>query len=416
MTRRIPDLLSDYHETHLSLPETAFPTAQRTKELTMKKLGLGRRHGRRVSRGVLIAAVMALIMSITAGAAYLTLWDRARNDLGVQDRDVPEYTEYHVSSDETQVPVFSDEVMAQYAVEDANIDLISTFCSGNIVVTYLAISPVTPDMAEATREESQNELYYASWWYSFSDVVGTHKDCRSAAMDATQVEYDAETQTALIRLYMEGEVFGEATEMTLSLTWIEQTEEHAIFKHYGDVGIPITQSEALHTEMDIPVENTYLPSIPGKLTSVEVRAGDITATMEIPSFYEACELLGENAHYTIGDAYWNYHNAQTGQPMDTEFSELDAYVAYKRSWSSSFDSFSKDLTLVLRDGTTILVTQQDSIYAGWADPITDSDDTEYADYMAQTTIQHNFVFSVPLELIEVEAVVVDGVEYLLEAQ
>lgn len=369
----------------------------------------------RVSKFVLIAAIVAML-GIIAGAAWLTFWDHARYDMGVQDREVPEYTEYHVGFGETQETVFSDEVMAQYAVEDANIDLISAFCSGNKVAVYLAISPVTPDMAEATWEQSQKERYYAGWDCGFSDIVGTHKDRRSGAMDSTQVEYDAETQTALIRLDMEGEVFGEATEMTLSLTWTEQTEEHAVFKHYGDVCIPITQSEVINTEMDIPVENTYLPSIPGKLISVEVRAGYITAIMEIPSFYEVCEMLGENAHYTIGDAYWNYHHAQTGQPLDTEFSELDAYTAYKRSWTSSLSSFAKDMTLVLRDGNSILVTQQDSMYAGWVDPITDSDDTEYADYMAQTTILHNFVFSVPLELIEVEAVVVDGVEYLLEAQ
>lgn len=380
----------------------------------LEPLPIKSRHPK-VSKFVLIAAIVAML-GIAVGAAWLTFWDQARYDMGVQDREVPEYTEYHLDSGETQETVFSDEVMAQYAVEGANIDLISAFCSGNKVAVYLAISPVTPDMAEATWEESQRALYYASWDYGFSDVVGTHKDRRSGAMDSTQVEYDAETQTALIRLDMEGEVFGEATEMTLSLTWTEQTEEHATFKYYGDVCIPITQSEALQATLDVSIDNTYLPGIGGKLTSVEVRAGYITATMEIPSFFEVCELLGDNAHYTIGDAYWNYHNAQTGQPMDTEFSELDAYVAYKRSWSSSLSSFTKDLTLVLRDGNSTLVTELESMYAGWVDPITDSDDTEYADYMAQTTILHNFVLSVPLELTELEAVVVDGVEYLLEEQ
>lgn len=237
-------------------------------------------------------------------------------------------------------------------------------------------------------------------------------------MASTQIEYDVETQTALIRLDMEGEVFGEAEEMTLSLIWIRETSNasNAEFMYYGDVRVPITQSQCLYTSLNLSIENSFLPGLTGVLTAVEVRAGYISATLEIPSFYEACDILGENAHYIMGNAYWNFYRAQSGQELDTEFTELDAYVAYKRSWTVSFGQNTKDMTLLLQDGSTLVVAEQDSVYAGWSIPITDSDDDEVDDYMSETTHAYNYDLITPLELGQIKAVVMGGVEYPLEGR
>lgn len=414
MNRTIPDLLDDlYFE--LDIPECEPVSVQRIQELTLQKIKKSKVKRRPGPRWILIASIIALFSTITVGAAVYTLRDAARTDLGIQEKTINEYTEYSEETNGAEGTSFSDTVMEQYAVENAHIELVSAFCSGDQVTAYLAISPVTPEMAEASWYEVQKPADFAYWSYGFADVVGTDKECRSAVMDSRQIEYDPNNETALIRLDMKGEVFGEATEITLSLTWTRQDEYTAEFKYYGDVRMPVTQSKMLETNLNITLENTFLPGISGKLAGLEVRAGYVTAVMEIPSFYEACDILDENAHYIIGDAYWNYYRAQTGQELDTEFTELDAYVAYHRSWMVSFDELAKDMTLQLHDGSMVVIMEQDSMYAGWSIPVTDSDDDEFDDYMAENTMVLNYDLSTPLELIQVESILVGGDSYLLEA-
>lgn len=415
MINSIPDSLDDlYFE--LDIPVCENISVQRIQKLTSEKIRQSKHRCRLISKGILIAAIIALFSTITAGAAVYTLRDAARKDLGIQDNNIHEYTEYSDETDDPGTASFSDDVMKQYAVNNAQIELVSAFCSGDQITAYLAISPVSNEMAEASWYEMQKPADAAYWAYGFADIVGADKQRRCAAMDSRQIEYDPETKTALIRLDMEGEVFSETTEITLTLYWIKENGYSSEFKYYGDVSIPVTGSEAIGTELDIDFSNTFLPGFSGRLTTLEVRAGYITAVMEIPSFYEACGILGEDAHYIIGDAYWNYYRAQGGQELDNEFSKLDAYVAYKRSWDVSFAKFAKDMTLQLYDGSLLMVMDQESMYAGWSTPITDSDDDEVDDYMARKTLVLNYDFSTPLELGHVDSIFVDGTGYSLESR
>ena len=431
MTKQIPDLLNDYTDSHVSLPETPFPTAARTKELTMKKIKSSRRRSLgRFPRTAVIAAATISLLTLSVAAVGFTFWDRARNDLGITDQNIPEYTEYtsqslesfgvtitdtpsipeslsSVESTESAQTTILNDALTKYYVEDANITLISTLCTGNKLTTYLAISPVSEAMAEATLDENQG-LYTFAYW---SDNI---READNGSSDSTQIEYDAETQTALIRLDATCDVLAEISEVTLDVLWESQQNQEVDRKYYGAVRVPITQSSSLHTTTNIPLENAFLSGLSGTLASLEVYAGYVTATVEIPSFYEACEILGDNAHYIIGDAYWNYFNALNGQSLDENFTELDAYVAYKRAWSVTLSTFSTDMRLVFQDGTSIVVMEQDSMYAGWSPVITDSDDDTLTDEMTQTTMTEKYDLSTPLDLSQIKAIVIGGVEYPLE--
>lgn len=68
---KITDLMDTYHDTIVPLPETDLPTTQRTMDLTMSKINQNNKKKTRFPKGLLIAAVLVMIFSLTAGATYM---------------------------------------------------------------------------------------------------------------------------------------------------------------------------------------------------------------------------------------------------------------------------------------------------------------------------------------------------------
>lgn len=269
-------------------------------------------------------------------------------------------------------------------------------------------------MADQTWSENQGLYDMASWSFGLTNTVGTENQGRSWASLATQMEYDPDTETALVRLYMEGPVFEEATELTLSLTWWSQTVETNpvnTVRYYGNVTIPVTHSAALTASTDLSFENTFLPQFSGSITEVEIQAGYIAVTLERPSLQEACNTLGEDAWFLIGDAYENYYRGQQGLEPETEFTEPDADVYYRRSWNMSLSQFLSDATLTLQDGTTLVISQQESPYADWV-PMEIDHDIGY-DETTANTFYYQYVLSTPLDLSQIKSITIGSTEYPL---
>lgn len=416
---KITDLLNTYPENALSLPEVSVPSPERTKELTMNKIKSSRAKTRRFPRKALILAAALALFSLSAFATGFTLWERARQDLGLTDLDIPEYTEYSIDENAQPTEItFQDEeaenAMGKYVVPDAKIDLVSALCTGNQITAYVAISPVTQEMADQTWSEEQGLYDMASWSFGLTHTEGTENSLRSWGSLCTQMEYDPDTETALVRLYMEGPVFEEATELTLSLTWWSQTGETDpvnTVRYYGNVTIPVTPSAALTTSTDLSFKNTFLPQFTGSITEVEIQAGYIAVTLERPSLQDACDTLGEDAWFLIGDAYENYYRAQQGLEPETEFTELDADVYYRRSWNMSLDQVLSDASLMLQDGTTLVISQQGGPYAGWV-PMEIDHDIGY-DETTANTFYYQYVLSTPLDLSQIKSITIGGTEYPL---
>ena len=119
--------------------------------------------------------------------------------------------------------------------------------------------------------------------------------------------------------------------------------------------IPITPSEAVLFRTESEIENVYLTGETATLTEVSVGASNIALTYEVKLFQDLCDEYGGGVDgwFAIGDAYEGYYRELSGQARRTEYTELDAQVAYGRSWSASVNQLLETAYLTLTDGTEI---------------------------------------------------------------
>lgn len=403
---KITDMLDSYPEHTVPLPEVSAPSPERTKELTMNKIKASRKKSHRFPRKALMIAAVVALFSLSAFAAGFTLWERARQDLGLIDVDIPEYTEYSIDENDqpTEITFQNEEAenaMGQYVVPDAKIDLISTLCTGNEITAYLAISPVTQEMADLTWPEAQGLYDMADWSFGIANV-----DFPSLSYLCTQLEYDPDTETALVRLYMKAEGLAEATELTLSMSWWSQTGETDpvnTIRYYGDVTIPVTPSTGLATPVTMSLENSSLPQFSGSITNLEVQAGYISVTVEAPSFYDACATLGQDAFSTI------VHSNNGDSDSLEAATELDAATCYSRSWTTTVDQALSDATLTLQDGTSLTISQLENPNSCWRDTTENLD----VDYFETSTFLFQYDLSTPLDLSQIQSITIGGTQYPL---
>ena len=100
----------------------------------------------------------------------------------------------------------------------------------------------------------------------------------------------------------------------------------------------------------------------------------------------------------MGDAYWGYYDEAAGEARKTEYTELDAQVAYWRSWEVALrELLSADSYLTLQDGSTISLSDLQIISV--------EDDMEAGDYA------EDFELPTAVNLTEVESLTLGGVTY-----
>ena len=133
MKREIFDLLDHYQDDSISFTDATPLSPARIEELTMKRLKQNHsaRRPRRLTRGLLVAAVSTSLCCLTAFGVVLTLRGAARADMGISKEDpIEEWTEYDAP---TQTGTWSE----------PQATLVATMCSGNQLYAYIAASPVS---------------------------------------------------------------------------------------------------------------------------------------------------------------------------------------------------------------------------------------------------------------------------------
>lgn len=94
MDVKITDLLDDFEDGWLPLPAPKHPTHMQTERLVKQRLGVSRRW-MRPARKALLAAAISLLLALGVLAGALSLLQRSRIDLGVDNPDaIAEYSEY----------------------------------------------------------------------------------------------------------------------------------------------------------------------------------------------------------------------------------------------------------------------------------------------------------------------------------
>lgn len=396
---RITDLMDDYYDENISLPEAKTPTAERTRELTMQKLGMTAQKRRRVPLGVLIAAACVLALSITAGAVGYSLWDAARADVGLEaSAEIPEYREYQAEGS-NQAEMSRPEALpgnnVNY-VDGAKVELISTLCAGEDVTAYVTISPVSQEMADKSWEEAHELDIFTAWEATVDPETMDVGEGYSAG--AYQVEYDPETETALLRLEFHGKSFVQSEGFAVGMDWFYQAGDDYETRYYGAVRIPVTLSEEVVFHPDQTFENLFLSGETATLTEVSLGASYVSLTYQLPSFDAICDAYGQSACFIIGDAYEGYYAELSGEPRKTEYTELDALAYYGRSWSASLDRLMETAYVTLEDGTEISLNDLQG---------TDSTMLENGD----TTRTQTFQLSGALDISQIASVTVGGQTY-----
>lgn len=261
-------------------------------------------------RTIAIIAAAAAVLSISAIAATLSFRQAARADLGIGETNkIAEYTEY--APDE--VAAASQEVPPEWNSGE-KIALVSTLCSGDRMTAFLEVHGVTEEM-EAPLENGTD-----IW-----DIGSMENAC---SFDATQVSYDAETETALVRAEMLG-VTGDHVVLHLAYCVCDSEGQNPGGVLYGPIEIPVTESKALHAELLCPISGN---GIEAELQCVDVYAGNVRVLL-------------------------NTAPAEGKDPVLTQLDEL----------MNSPGSVMANAELNLADGTRIPLAEQERIYAAvWA--------------------------------------------------
>lgn len=387
---KITDLLDDYYDDSVNLPECSVPSDRAVLERTKMKLGITRKK-RRVPKGILIAAVLTLALSITAGAVGYTVWDAARKDAGLEDgQSIPEYTEYHDSNQ-----TISAETVENLA-DGTELKLVSTLGSGSDLSIYMTAAPVTQEQADRLSEENQGLNTFAMWEISVETDQKVEMD--GMICGAKLLEYDPETGTALICGSIHGDFLSEVTELTVTVDYFYQSDGKVDVTNYGSMTVPVTMSEELVFQPEVTLENAYVDAW-GTVAQVTVYASYISIRLNLERFNDWCSRTGDDAWFRMGDAFWGSDDEAAGEERRTEYTELDAWVAYRRSWERALRGLLlTDCCLTLKDGSVISLSDLQGIGGGDDDAL-------------EGTYTEDFELPAAVNLEEVESLTLDGVTY-----
>ena len=324
MNIRITDLLDDYVPDEFPFAEVSRPTARRTEQLVLQKLGVKRRNARPVRRVLLAAACMALLAAaVLAGALGLRQLSRA--DLGVTDPvSIPEYTEYEAAGD---------------AGAGGGVTLVSSFCAGTRLIAYAEVPNVTQEMAGTYR--AAWDTYGQSLW-----------SCRAKPYSvwAEQLSYDASSQTALVRIELDADEDLTAGELQIELCFdtLEDGPDAAEQGRtttgpvFAVLSVTVSPSKALRAAPELTVPSDSLGES-AVLQELVLDAGTLRVTLQAPALDAYLSAREDGAFETLVRSYFG---------ADTEAPDLlDAQVAYRRSWNAAVIDLFKDAALLFTDGT-----------------------------------------------------------------
>lgn len=322
-------------------------------------------------RALLIAAAVAAVGIVGAAAVSWSLRSAARADIGMET-PLPGWTEYEVEGEVETVPEAEprpaepqppkpERVEHEWRPElwQDTVTLDSVFCSGDMVVAFLRVGGISPEVAACLAMGPRESMETGGEPYQW-DIGGIDIPLDQLDQDhnvdlgpMTHVSYDEATETALVRVEFKN-VRG-LKEIPYSLSLINGLEQVA---NYETVVIPVTPSEGLQTAVDftLPRED-YRGDM--RAVSASVYASYVEVEFTFTPFSEIAEPdeLGEGEDIYHPDGSVENHARQARR----DFLES----LFKRT-EEALD----DAELIDREGNSIKITELDSAYShpysnGW---------------------------------------------------
>lgn len=315
MDVKITDLLDDFEDSWLPLSAPDRPTRAQTERLVMQRLGVSRRW-MRPARKALLAAAISLLLALGVLAGALSLLARSRIDLGVDNPDaIAEYTEY--------APAENGAAGAQ---------LLSSFCAGKRLIAYVSVPDVAAERNDAYR--TAMDTYGISLW-----------SCRAKPYSvwAEQLSYDEAEQTALLRVELRADEALAPGEVTLELCFDSQENGRESAGVLVDtVCVPIAPSASLQASPELALSSSFLEA-DAAVQTLALDAGTLRVTLQAPCLNDYLAARGDGALDALVKGYF-------GQDMEHP-TELDAQVAYRRSWNRALNEAFAAAAILYADGT-----------------------------------------------------------------
>lgn len=356
-------------------------------------------------RGILIAAALAAVLAITAGAVTLSLRDAARADLGIDDPEkIEEYTEYTAEDGPQSAP----SAPVEGYTPGGQVTLVSTLCSGGDMVAYLSV----PDCAAVEQEA------LGIWDIGEMDVyeAGAAEPLRvSISFNIGETGYDPEAGTTLVRLRVM-DLPETADHICARVIRRVENEERGIA--YDMAQIPVTESAGLRAVIGKTVPHPNLPEFQAQIQAVEVYADYVSVKVKTPSYDETLALLGDDGWERLEmlvfgervegapDAVYAYHslismmmNPYEHMTADPDSPQSPHYIL-------------EGAALNLADGTSLVLAEQERELAGlWAFA---DDSYGYGANTGEWTF--NCVLTNALDLGEIESITLGGETYPLTSE
>lgn len=315
MDVKITDLLDDFEDGWLPLPAPKHPTHTQTERLVKQRLGVSRRW-MRPARKALLAAAISLLLALGVLAGALSLLQRSRIDLGVDNPDaIAEYSEYDAAEQNT-----------------AGAQLLSSFCAGKRLIAYISVPDVTAEMNSAYR--TAMDTYGMSLW-----------SCRAKPYSvwAKQLSYDEAAQTALLRVELRADEPPALGEVMVELCFDSQENGRETTGALVDtVAVPIAPSASLQATPELTLSSSFLEA-DAAVQTLALDAGTLRVTLQASCLNDYLAARGEGALDALVKGYFG---------QDTEHpTELDAQVAYRRSWNRALNEAFTNAVILYTDGT-----------------------------------------------------------------
>ena len=160
---------------------------------------------------------------------------------------------------------------------------------------------------------------------------------------AEALTYDESLQTALLRVELYTYEALEPGEVTIELCFDSQENGHETAGEvFATVTVPVLPSEALQAAPELSVPSAFLEAS-AVIGSLTLDAGTLRLTLQAPTLDSYLNARGDGALDTLVKGYFG---------QDTENpTELDAQVAYRRSWNGALNELFADAALEFADGT-----------------------------------------------------------------
>lgn len=345
-----------------------------------------------ILHSALIAAVIAAAGCMTALAVTFSLRDSARMDMGIsKEATIPEWTEYEDIGTADTGPEAAEGMPAQAV-------LTATLCAGDRLCAYVEVSPVDPEVAMVLADN-------ADWHYEWNMQWRGPYGCTG---DAEQVDYDVETQTALVKVTLTGDGLEQEEQVEVRLYLDHELKAEAA---YGPVVIPITQAGMISCPADVAVRNvkahlieTTNPALlseveipdyvsEGRITQVAICAGYLEVELETPSLDQWLPLTGLE----------QVEIEQPDLPHEFDLKNMFLRGRFSSSWTASVNETLIGATLNYKDGTSQVIDEIPSAYAGIWGRVRGSV------YEGESTYQ--FIPRQAFDLSQIKSITMGGTEY-----